>query len=156
MKQEPYKKTEEFAMIKSIEPILIFTGQAGQAIELYKKAFGAQVKVHMLYSDADPKDFRCKDEHKNFVYHAQLKIGEQIIMIADDCDAGASGNQSKAFLIDLVVQFDCDDELKAACELLSEGGTVTEPLCSQTYCSLACALIDRFGGRWQLMSGYEG
>ncbi|MCL2857178.1 MAG: VOC family protein [Oscillospiraceae bacterium] len=144
-------------MIKVIEPILIFTGQAGQAIELYKKAFGAQVKVHMLYSDADPKDLQYKDEHKNFVYHAQLKIGNQIIMIADDCDVGASGgNQSKSFSIDLVVQFDCDDELKAACELLSEGGTVTEPLCSPTFCSLSVALIDKFGGRWQLMSGYEG
>ena len=144
-------------MIKSIEPILIFTGQANQAIELYKKAFNAQVKVNILYSDANPKDFKCKDEHKDFVYHAQLKIGGKIIMIADNSDAGASGgNPSKAFLIDLVVQFDCDDELKAACELLSDGGMVTELLCSQTYCSLTCAVIDKFGGRWQLMSGYEG
>jgi len=144
-------------MIKTIEPILIFAGQAGEAIELYKKAFGARVKVHMLYSDADPKDLQYKDEHKNFVYHAQLKIGNQIIMIADDCVAGTTGgNQGKSFLIDLVVQFDCDDELKAACELLSEGGTVTEPLCSPTFCSLSVSLIDKFGGRWQLMSGYEG
>ena len=143
-------------MIKTIEPILIFAGQASEAIELYKKAFNAQVKVHMLYSDADPKDLQYKDEHKDFVYHAQLKIGSQIIMIADDCDAQASGgNQNKSFLIDLVVQFDCDDELRAAYELLSDGGTVTEPLVSQTYCSLACALIDKFGGRWQLMSGYN-
>jgi len=143
-------------MIKTIEPILIFAGQAGEAIELYKKAFGAQVKVHMLYSDADPKDLQYKDEYKDFVYHAQLKIGNQIIMIADDCDVRAGGgNQSNSFLIDLVVQFDCDDELRAAYELLSDGGTVTEPLVSQTYCSLACALIDKFGGRWQLMSGYN-
>jgi PhnB protein len=141
-----------------IEPILIFAGQASQALEMYRKAFGAEVKVKMLYSDADPKDYICKEEEKNFIYHSQLKIGKQIIMIADDSGGslGNDANSKPAFAIDLVVQFATDDELKAAYDVLSDGATITAPLCSQTYCSLACALTDRYGGRWQLMSGYEG
>jgi PhnB protein len=141
-----------------IEPILIFAGQASQALEMYKKAFNAEIKVKMLYSDANPKDYKCKDEEKDFIYHSQLKIGKQIIMIADD-SGGSLGNEANAkpaFAIDLVVQFKTDDELKTAYNVLSEGGTVTSPLISQTYCSLTCALIDKFGGRWQLMSGYKG
>lgn len=144
-------------MVKSIEPILIFAGQAGEAIALYKKAFDAQEKVRMLYADADPKDLTYKEEYKNYVYHAQLKIGNQIIMIADDCDNAAGNNMpGQPFLIDLVVTFDSDEALKAAYNILSEGGTVTEPLSSPTFCSLCVSLIDKFGGRWQLMSGYEG
>jgi len=143
----------------TVEPILIFAGQASQAIDLYTKAFGAEVNVKMRFSDANPKDWQCKDEEKDLIYHSQIKIGNQIIMLADDCDAVKDGiikTSGNSFLIDLVIQFDSDDELKAAYEVLSEGATITVPLCSQTYCSLTCALVDKFGGRWQLMSGYEG
>jgi len=142
-----------------VEPILIFAGQTNQAIALYEKAFGAVLKEKLLFSDANPKDWQSKDEDKGLVYHSQIKIGEQIIMLADDCDAARNGvikTSGNSFLMDLVVQFDSDDELKTAYEVLSEGATITTPLCSQTYCSLTCALIDKFGGRWQLMSGYAG
>jgi len=141
-----------------VSPILIFARQASQAIELYVKAFAAEVKVKMLYSDASPKDLQYKEEDKDLVYHAQIKIGRQVIMLADDCRNAPSGEGTvdKSFLVDLVVEFASDDELKAAYEVLADGATITEPLCSQTYCSLTCALVDKYGGRWQLMSGYKG
>ena len=142
-----------------VEPILIFAGQANDAIELYVKAFGAVVKSKYLASDANPKDWQAKEEEKDLVYHSEIKIGRQTIMIADNSDAVGVGKQAmsgNSFMIDLLVQFDSDEELKAAYEILSDGATITSPMCSQTYCSLTCALIDKFGGRWQLMSGYKG
>jgi len=141
-----------------VTPILIFAGQASQAIELYRKAFFAEVKVNILYSEANPKDFdfEYKDEYKDLVYHAQIMIGKQLIMVADDYSAvqydKGDKTPDKSFLIDLVIEYDSDDDMKAAYEVLSDGATITTPLCSQTYCSLCVALIDRFGGRWQLMS----
>ena len=146
-------------MPRIVEPILIFAGQANQAISLYEKAFGAKLKEKILFSEANLEDWQCKEEEKDLVYHAQIKIGKQVLMIADDCEAAANGNvetSAKPFFIELVVQFDSDNELKAAYDVLSNGGTITAPLCSQTYCSLTCALVDKFGGRWQLMSGYNG
>jgi PhnB protein len=142
-----------------VEPILIFAGQANEAIELYVKAFGAVVKEIILFSEANPKDYKATEEAKDLVYHCQIKIGRQIIMIADNADVVKSGvvpASGNSLMIDLLVQFSSDDELKTAYEVLSEGGEVTSPLVSQTYCSLTCALIDKFGGRWQLMSGYKG
>jgi len=139
-----------------VSPILIYKGQASQAIELYKKAFAAEIKVKMLYSDANPKDFQCKDEEKDFIYHAQIKVGNQVLMLADDSGNAMQGGEKSggSFLIDLVVEFDSDDELKAAYEVLSDGATIIEPLNSPSFCSLCVILIDKFGGRWQLMSGY--
>jgi len=142
-----------------VEPIMIFAGQANEAITLYVKAFGAVVKEKILASDANPKDWQATEEDKDLVYHAQIKIGRQVIMIADNADAVREGvvkTSGNSFLIDLVVQFNTDEELNTAYKVLSDGGTVTSPLMSQTYCSLTCALIDKFGGRWQLMSGYKG
>jgi len=156
------EKQEDTTMPK-VEPIIIFAGQASQAIELYTKAFGAVVKEKLLFRDSNPKDWpedwQAKDEDMDLVYHSQIKIGRQIIMLADDADAVRNGVTSvtgNSFLMDLLVHFDSDEELKKAYEVLSDGGTITSPLVSQTYCSLTCALIDKFGGRWQLMSGYKG
>ena len=147
----------------TIEPILIFAGQASEAIDLYVNAFGARVVEKLLYADANPKDFppdwQPQPEDMHLIYHSQIKIGEQIIMLADDADAVQSGvvkTTGNSFLMDLVVLFDTDEALQTAYDTLSPGATITVPLESQTYCSLTCALIDKFGGRWQLMSGYKG
>jgi len=145
-------------MIK-VGPMLSFAGQANQAIDLYAKAFGAKVKEKILFSDANPKDWQCNDEEKDLVYYSEIKIGRQTIMMGDNVDAvknGVVANSGNSFSIDLLVEFDSDDELKTAYDILSEEATITAPLTSQTYCSLTCALIDKFGGRWQLMSGYKG
>ncbi|MCL2391318.1 MAG: hypothetical protein FWC66_01755 [Oscillospiraceae bacterium] len=88
-----------------------------------------------------------------------MSFGRQTIALGDDADAVKSGiveMSGNSFRIDLLVHFDSDEQLKTAFELLSDGGTVTSPLVSQTYCALTCALVDKFGGRWQLMSGYKG
>ena len=142
-----------------VEPILGFAGAANQAIELYVKAFGAKVKTKILFSEANPKDYQFTADEKDLIYYAEIKIGRQTIALGDNADAvknGVVAVSGNSFAIDLLVHFDSDDELKTAYELLSDGGAVTTPLCSQTYCSLTCALVDKFGGRWQLMSGYKG
>jgi len=142
-----------------VEPILGFAGMASQAMDLYIAAFGAKVKVKILFSQANPKDHECTEDEKDLIYYAEIAIGKQTIALGDDADAVRSGvvpNTGNAFRMDLLVHFDTDEQLKTAYALLSEGGTVTTPLCSQTYCSLTCALVDKYGGRWQLMSGYKG
>jgi len=142
-----------------VVPILGFSGQANQAIELYTKAFGAKVKTKILFSQANPKDYQFTDDEKDLVYYAEIVIGGQTISLDDNSEAVKNGVvkvSGNSFTIDLLVHFDSDEELKTAYALLSESGTVTAPLMSQTYCSLTCALIDQFGGRWQLMSGYKG
>ena len=143
-----------------VTPIMILTGQANQAIKLYEKAFGADVKFKALYSDMHTDDWQCKEEEKDFVAHSEIKIGDNIVMLADDVtkisDVADHDKPAKSFMIDLLVNFDTDDELKAAYAVISEGATITEPLTSATYCSLCVSLIDKYGGRWQLMSGYGG
>ena len=146
--------------MSKVVPFLNFAGQANQAMELYVKAFGARIIVRLTYADMNPADAinEMKDEHKGFIGYSEVEIKGQIVSLYDDSNAAenyteVSGN---AFSIDLLVHFDSDDELKTAYEILGDGGTITTPLMSQTYCSLTCGLIDKFGGRWQLMSGYKG
>ena len=142
----------------NFEPIISFAGNANKAIELYEKAFGAVVKEKILFSQANPKDYVASDDEKDLVYYGLFKIGKQAISFGDNSEAAknpvpVTGNM---LAMDLLVHFDTDEELKKAYEILSEGANITAPLMSQTYCSLTCALIDKFGMRWQFMSGYKG
>jgi len=146
-------------MIK-ITPSFTFHGQCSQAIELYKKAFGAEVKFKLLYSDANPKDFQCKNEsEKDFIFHAQIKIGNQIIILSDDSGGmlndDEQGKTGKIFLQNLLMGFSSDDELKKAYEILSDGATIFVPMCKTTYASCYVFLVDKFGGRWELISGHK-
>ena len=114
-------------MIK-IEPSFLFKGQCNQAIELYQKTFGAEVVVKMLFSDADPKDFQCKDEEKDFIFHCQLKIGEQIILLADDSNGVLKKETEASAMMSLCMTFESADDVNAAYKVISEGATILTPM----------------------------
>jgi len=58
-----------------VTPNLHFRGQGKQAIELYKQVFGAEVKVLLCNSDANPKDCETNVATQNdLVYHAEIYI----------------------------------------------------------------------------------
>lgn len=145
-------------MVKvKMTPALGFKGECNQAIELYEKAFGAKIREKVLYSQADPKDFQCKPEEKDFVFYAEISIGNKRISLGDDSvgllDSEMQGNSHR---ISLLMEFESDEALKTAYEILSDGATILTPLCNTTYCTAYVVLVDKFGISWSLMSGYAG
>jgi len=60
-----------------VTPNLHFNGECKQAVKLYQEAFGAQIRVLLCESDADPKDWTATDDTKDLVYHGELMIGGQ-------------------------------------------------------------------------------
>jgi len=139
-----------------LTPILCFKGKAAQAIATYQKAFGAEIKFTMPFSKANPNDLQYAEEEKDYIYHARITIGEQLIYIADDSDGILTGESStnsyNSYAVDFVVEFDTDDELKTAFDILSDGAEITKPMHSPAYCSLCVYLTDKFGARWQFIS----
>src|ERR1700722_9844018 len=67
----------------NVTPYLIVDG-AANAIEFYKKAFGAKVSLKMEQPDGKK------------IGHAELKIGDSMIMLADECPQ-ASTQSPKAY-----------------------------------------------------------
>ena len=138
-------------MIK-VEPSFLFKGNCSQAMELYQKAFNAEIVVKMLFSDADPKDLQYKDEEKDFIYHCQLKIGEQIILLADDSNGVLKNESEASAMLSLCMTFDSAKDVNAAYEIISQGATIITPMASTTYCSCYVLLVVKFGMRWELMT----
>jgi len=135
-----------------IEPMLQFDRQCEEAIELYKKAFGANVIVFMRFSDADPKDWSSDSpDDQNLIYHAQLMIGNQRILLCDNL----FNELPRGHSVYPVITFQTANEVQAAYDVLLDGATVITPIGETTYCACVATLVDKFGIHWDLMAAWS-
>lgn len=73
-----------------IVPTLNFGGNCREAIHMYGKAFRGQITCLITYGEADDPQYNplLRDDQKNYIYHAELLIGEQKIIMSDHVDYG--------------------------------------------------------------------
>ena len=117
---------------------------ASDAIAYYKKAFGAEELVRMPMPDGK-------------VGHAELKIGDSVLMLADEMDHPGAIAKSPRTLggvtsgLALYVA-DCDAVFNRAVEA---GGKVRRPLTNQFYGDRSGTIEDPFGHCWTIGTHVE-
>jgi PhnB protein len=133
-----------------ITPNFNFAGCCEEAIMLYQKAFQARIGCLLRYSDADKSDWNKEwiPEQLNYIYHAEIFIDNQRIMMCDNMDV----DLAKSTALSLTVTFDVKDDVIKAYEFLKEGSITIYPIQSTTYSSCMVVFIDKFGFRWGLMT----
>ena len=115
---------------------------AAQAIEFYKRAFGATELMRMATPDGG-------------VGHAELRIGEAVIMLADECpDAGPRSPKSLGGVSSSIYMYvnDVDAFAKRAIEA---GARILHPLENKFYGDRAVGLEDPFGHQWGFATHVE-
>jgi len=132
-----------------VTPNFHFLGNCMEGIELYKKVFGAKILCVLKNKDANPIDYTSDSKYSEYVYHAEIMIGETRIMMSDITEKNEHipGNS-----LSLVVTFDTADEVEKAFSLLNGDAVIITPMKSTTYSSCFVSLIDKFGMRWELMT----
>jgi len=135
-----------------ISPFFVFNGQCAEAIELYEKALGA--KVSSTYTYGKSKDPKCADPaKKDWIYHAQMKLGRSTLMLCDGDESKLEGGtRQRNNELYLCVEFDTSDEVRAAFNIMKEGGKVLEDMDTAPYSELFVLIEDKFGIRWWLMT----
>ncbi|BBH45940.1 VOC family protein [Pseudomonas sp. KU43P] len=120
----------------SITPYMAIKG-AAQAIEFYKKAFGATEMFRLEGPDGR-------------VGHAELRIGDSSLMLGDPCDnmeGGLTASQNldgAAVGLHLYVE-DCD---KVYAQAVAAGATPLHEVKDQFYGDRSGTLKDPFGNLW--------
>jgi PhnB protein len=124
----------------TVTPYLIIKG-AADALEFYKKAFGATELFRM--------------EHEGKIGHAEMKIGDSPIMLADEHpEMGHRGPQSlggSPVSILLYVE-DVDALFNQA---VTAGAKIDRPLEDKFYGDRGGSLTDPFGHIWHLATHKE-
>jgi PhnB protein len=127
----------------SVTPYLVVKG-AAQAIEYYKKVFGATETVRMDGPDGK-------------VGHAELKIGNSHIMLADENPKMGQGYTSAASIgaspVSLYVYIpDVDRVVERA---VAEGAKLLRPVADQFYGDRSGFIQDPFGHLWGIATHVE-
>jgi len=126
---------------RTVTPYLIIDG-AAEAIEFYKRAFGATEMLRM----ADPQ---------GKVGHAEIKIGDSVIMLADEHPAmgyrspRSLGGSSVSILLYLA---DVDSVFERA---IKSGAKAQRAVVDQFYGDRSGTLEDPFGHVWTVATHIE-
>jgi len=125
----------------SVTPYLIIDG-AARAIDFYKRAFDAK-EMMRIPSPGDK------------IGHAEMKIGDSVIMLADEhpeMDARSPSHFGGSPISIMIYVEDVDKQFKQAIEA---GGTELRPLTDQFYGDRSGTLKDPFGHSWHLSTHKE-
>lgn len=134
--------------IKSLNPYFYFNGTASKAIQFYETALGAKTESKSLYGDL-PGNKLCEGDQGR-VMHAQLRLGDNLIMISD---ARSTHPVPLDTNTQVAVHFDDEADMTQKFHALAEGGNVTMPLDNTFWGGKFGMLIDAYGIHW--MFNYE-
>jgi PhnB protein len=128
--------------MSAVIPYLCIKG-VPQAIDFYKKAFGARETMARI-TDASGR-----------VGHAEIEIGGSMLMMADEhpehnfVSPPTLGGAHMQFVVNVP---NVDDMVKRA---VDAGGTLTRPIANQFYGHRTGEITDPFGYRWTLSTKLE-
>lgn len=126
-----------------VEPYLFFEGRCEEAIDFYRKALGVEVTMLMRFKDSPepPAPGMCPPGSQDKVMHANLRIGDTMVMVSDGRCQGKAGFQG--FALSLAVPDDA--AIERAFTALADGGQVQVPLAKTFFSSRFGMVADRFG-----------
>jgi PhnB protein len=130
----------------AIQPYLFFGGRCEEAIEFYRTALGAEVRMLVRFKESPEPQPGLPDCFEDKVMHATLQIGETLLMASDGrCQGDAN---FEGFSLSITVSDEGEAERIFAA--LGEGGLVTMPL-EKTFWAPKFGMVqDRFGVGWMV------
>ena len=129
-----------------VQPYLFFNGRCEEALDFYKKAIGANVKMLMRWKDSPDKTM-CNESNAERVMHAQFQVGDTTILSSD-------GNQEREAKFDgfaLTIGADNEADADKKFDALRQGGEVIMPMSKTFFSPRFGMLADKFGVRWMVI-----
>lgn len=130
-----------------VQPYLMFNGRCEEAVEFYRKALGAEIKMIMRYKECPepPPPGMVPENWGDKVMHASFRIAGNVIMASDGCstEPGFAGFSLSLALPD-------ESAAKRAFHALSEGGQIHMPLGKTFWSPCFGMLADKFGLGWMV------
>ena len=130
-------------MATRLNPYISFNGNAQEAMEFYKSAFGGELTLNTFGEYGEPGA-----PGADKIMHAQLETPQGFTLMASDTPPGIEYNPGTNISISL--SGDDADQLRGFWSRLSDGGTVTMPLEKQMWGDEFGMCTDRFGVPWMV------
>jgi PhnB protein len=133
-----------------VEPYLFFDGRCEEALAFYRSALGAEILALMRYKESpDPQTIPPGSAEK--VMHANLRIGDTMLMASDGMCGGAPRFNGFSLTLNAVD----DAEAARLFGALADGGQVQMPLGKTFFASSFGMVADRYGVSWMVIAGAQ-
>jgi PhnB protein len=132
-----------------IQPYLFFDGRCEEAVEFYRRALGAAVNMMLRFKEnPEPPPSGCMPSGmENKIMHAQVQIGETVVLMSDGRCTGKPSFQGFALSLTVRTEAEADKAFSA----LVDGGTVGMPLAKTFFSPRFGMVTDRFGVMWMVL-----
>lgn len=132
-----------------INPHVNFNGNAEEAFNFYKSAFGGEFQRIVRFKDLSSEEFPVDESEADKIMHIALSIGHNTLM-GNDVPAfmgkvDENENRSK-----ISVSAESREEADRLFQVLSAGGTVEVPIDDSMWGSYFGMFRDKFGIEWMV------
>ncbi len=138
--------------VQNINPILNFNGNAEEAFNFYKSAFGGEFATLMRWKD-NPSCGDLPKVDQNRIMHIALPIGKNNVLMASDTPASINtltfGNN-----FHICVDPGSETEADRLFKHLSAGGKITLPMQKMFWNAYSGMFTDKFGIQWMINYSY--
>ncbi len=126
----------------AVTPYLVVRN-ANEAIEFYKRAFGAVERFRMAAPD------------RKSVLHAEIAIGDSIIFLSDECPEMEAKSPLALHGTPVSIYLYVDDVDAVFNQAVAAGGRATRPLENMFWGDRYGEIVDPYGHRWSIASHVE-
>jgi PhnB protein len=133
----------------AVQTYLFFEGRCEEALDFYKQAIGADVKMVMRFKDSPepPQPGPGGPVPGEKILHAEFRVGDTTVLVSDGHCSGKPTFVGFGLALNPPTEADASHLFHA----LADGGQVTMPL-AKTFFSPAFGMVtDKFGVLWMIM-----
>lgn len=134
-----------------INPYIAFNGNAEEAFNFYKLAFGGEFSKVVRFKDM-PGDLnnQVTEEEGNKIMHIALPIGRDNFLMGNDVPKFMGVVNEKENRSKISVAAESKDEADKLFQSLSAGGTVEFPMADSPWGSYFGMFRDKYGIEWMI------
>lgn len=125
---------------------LNFVNQTEEAFTFYKEVFNGKFTHEVLrFGDAAPSD-----AERNLIMHMQIEIMDGFILMGSDAPASMGFELNKGNNFYINVEFDSRAETQRVFGLITQGGSIQQPLAEMEFDFYWGTCTDKFGVQWMV------
>ena len=132
-----------------INPHINFNGNAEEAFNFYKSAFGGEFAKIIRFKDLSSPEFPVAEKEANKIMHIALPIGKNVLMANDVPESlgkvNEQENRSK-----ISISAESREEADHLFKALSAGGNIEYPMSDSPWGSYFGMFRDKFGIEWMV------
>jgi PhnB protein len=131
----------------TINPYINFNGDAEEAFNFYKSAFGGEFTTVVRFKDISSAEFPVPEHEANKIMRIELPIGANML-IANDVPEGMGRVNENENRSKIAVTTDNKEEADKIFNGLSAGGTVEMPMGESPWGTYFAMFRDKYGIEW--------